>query len=402
MNTHCRTSRFIAALSLGVSAIVVLPGSAGAVVSTTPTNPLVLSIPQPKAAWSLDRVPCGSRTCVQLDTSTNQGTTWTAEHLPTSLESWLSAEASSGFAGDVQMHFSSALNGWIYGARRSATSTTSELWATTNGGHAWSQIATTVRGMRSSVLAVGTYGNAVYVVAWRDGQHFGLWRSPLMTTQWTRVDTPDLPVAAGGSMMVGSLTVVSTNGWLTIGNDRGVTGAARLRTSTEWVAMRPACATVGNSYAAPVPVSASTLLAMCTIGGFGSHVDAGTPASLVLGTQWLYRSTDGGQHFVPLRLTGRSAQNQLVGSSLAYGAHPAALFLTRSVNGATGAILQRSTTMGAWWVTVAAQSSSSLTPQFTSLVLAQNFGGVIVQTSGSHATLWLTRDAGQHWFSVLG
>ena len=401
MLSQRRTVRLIVSLGLGASALTLAPGVGRAAVATAPMNPLAVSIPQPKAAWSLDQVSCGTGTCVQLDRSTNQGTTWEVEHLPSALESWLSGETSYvGSSSDVQMHFFSALNGWIYGAQRSSTSSTSELWVTSNGGRGWSRVATTPRGMLTSILAVGVTRGNVYAVAWRDGQHFGLWRSPLTTNQWRLEATPNLPIAAGGSMMVGSLTFVGNNGWLTIGNDRGVTGAARMTASSSWVAMRPPCAAVGDSLAAPTPLTATTVVALCTIGGFGSTIDPGTPASLVLGTNWLYRSTNGGQSFVALRVVGRSTQNQLLGSSLAYGPHAPSLFLTRSVANSTGAILQRSTTMGASWQTEASMSSPTWTPQLTGLSLVQNFGGVIVRTSPTHTALWLTHDSGQHWSSL--
>jgi hypothetical protein len=402
MNVNRITSRLIVSLSLGASALIVVPSHATATISSVPTNPFALSLPQPKAAWVLDRIPCGAKICVRLLTSNNQGSTWATQHLPSALSSWLSNEATTvGSTGDVHMHFSSAQDGWMYGAQRSTSSSASELWVTTTGGVRWSQIASTVRGLRTAILAVGSQGGNVYVVAWRDGQHFGLWRSPLKSNRWQLVATPTLPVAAGGSAMVGSLTFVGSTGWLIIGNDRGVTGAARLASSGDWVAMNAPCATVGNSFAVPVPLFGSTAVALCTIGGFGSNVDAGTPPSLALGTNWLFSSTDGGGSFHPLRVFGRSQQNQVVGASAAYGPYAASLFSTRSVNHATGVILQRSTSLGARWLTVASASSTALTPQFTSLRVAQNFGGVIVQTSPTHTTLWLTHDTGQHWSSTL-
>ncbi len=285
MNVNRITSRLIVSLSLGASALSVVPSHATATISSVPTNPFALSLPQPKAAWVLDRIPCGAKICVRLLTSKNQGSTWATQHLP--------------------------------------------------------------------------------------------------------------------SAMVGSLTFVGSTGWLIIGNDRGVTGAARLASSGDWVAMNAPCATVGNSFAVPVPLFGSAAVALCTIGGFGSNVDAGTPPSLALGTNWLFSSTDGGGIFHPLRVFGRSQQNQVVGASAAYGPYAASLFSTRSVNHATGVILQRSTSLGARWLTVASASSTALTPQFTSLRVAQNFGGVIVQTSPTHTTLWLTHDTGQHWSSTL-
>src|ERR1019366_2261037 len=93
-----------------------------------------------------------------------------------------------------------------------------------------------------------------------------------------------------------------TRGWLMVGNDRGVTGSARLTNTGRWVAWNSPCSNVGGSDVVPVVTSASTIVDICTIGGLGSYAPRGTPAYLKLNSNWFYTSHNEGVNFSPTML----------------------------------------------------------------------------------------------------
>jgi hypothetical protein len=277
-----------------------------------------------------------------------------------------------------------------------------ELWATHDGGLTWRPIATSSLAMKYGVLTIGSSNGWAYAIGWRTGDTFGLWRVSLESNSWRRVATPTLYVAAGGSTMEGSLVFQGDGGWLLIGNDRGVTGMARMTPSGTWVKWSGPCGPVGDSYAEPIAASSTELLDVCTIGGFGADVAPGTPAKLRMNTEWLFISHDAGVKFAPQRDVGAGYSTQWLGgvAGTSSSTREGLIFVEKSVHRGQSSIerLEVSRDRARSWTTVYSAHSSTFGSYFGSVsICAERLGSVIVVSSINKSSLLISTDGGRRW-----
>ena len=175
------------------------------------------------------------------------------------------------------------------------------LWYTRDGGKQWFAVATKSLGIKFDVLAVDAFKGQVYVIGWKSDDKLGLWRCiDLETPRGNASSRPRSIRRREGPLWSGALVFKGANGWLMVGNDRGVTGSARLSPSGAWVKWSAPCDKVGGGYDVPVANSPTTLVDVCSIGGFGEVVGAGhtsiTPRSV---QNWLFSSSDSGPDVRP-------------------------------------------------------------------------------------------------------
>ncbi|MDH2904591.1 MAG: hypothetical protein PXZ08_11695, partial [Actinomycetota bacterium] len=301
--------RCAAAVTAGFTMCAAL---AGAPVSgstrSTPTSPVSVTFLRSGEGWMLGAYHCRAGTCARVEHTSNTGHTWTAEVAPIQLQTLIRTTVSDYYpVAHLTIYFANADDGWIYGSVPSGSSngtTKPVLWSTHDAGRRWSPVSVTSLAMKYGILSVGASHGQVYAIGWNTDQSFGLWRSPISTNSWRRVRTPTLFAAAGGTGMDGALVFKGTSGWLMVGNDRGVTGGARLTSSGHWVKWAGPCASVGGNFAVPVAYSSTSLVDACTIGGFGGDVAPGTPKSLKMSTDWIFTSHNGGLTFAPTRQIG--------------------------------------------------------------------------------------------------
>ena len=256
--------------------------------------------------------------------------------------------------------------------------------------------------MKFDVLSVAANRGSVCAIGWLTGQTFGLWRSSVATDSWQRLRTPTLHAAAGGSNMEGALTFKGANGWLMVGNDRGVTGGARLASSGQWVTWNAPCYRVGSSFAAPVATSTTTLVDVCTIGGFGGYLPPGTHHYLKLESNWVFISHDAGVTFVPTTRVVVDGSSQWLDPlpSLPASPAPGSILVAKSVNHGLSISdhLYLTRNGGETWSSVYASppTSFSLAIQFVAFA-SSSLGYAIVQRTSTTSALIISTNGGQTW-----
>jgi len=400
-------------VTLGVSFATILaavtnPVEAGS--TTIAASPVSASFLASGEGWILSGYHCSSGVCLAVKRTMNDGRTWTSLPLPSNLRKVANPTSASYFPLVQQsIYFANAMDGWIYGSAPLGgsggdlnLSYNAQIWSTHDGGTTWSALDTKSLGMSFDVLTVAASRGWVYAISWLKNQTFGLWRSSVATDLWQRLSTPTLYSAAGGTNMEGALIFKGSGGWLMLGNDRGTTAGARLSGSGRWVKWSAPCDNVGGSFSAPVAYSATTLVGVCTIGGFGGDVAPGTPHYLKLQSNWVYVSHDAGLTFIPTfhMVVGGSSEylDQLpslpaspstgkivVAKSVPHGVKVSDhLFLTQ--NG------------GKTWSSVYATPLSSFFPliQFVSFA-STSLGYAIVQKSPTTSDLIVSTNGGQTW-----
>lgn len=337
------------------------------------------------------------------------GRSWTSLPLPSRLRT-ASQQAGNYFPLIQQnIYFADAKNGWIYGSRPPGGSgaetfavPNAEIWATHNGGRSWSAVGTNSLGMKFDILAIDASRGSVYAIGWLSGRTLGLWRSSSSTDSWHRVRTPTLFAAAGGSNMQGALVFSGANGWLMVGNDRGVTGSARLARSGQWVNWNAPCDDVGGEFSVPNATSANTLVDVCTIGGFGGNLAPGAPSFLKQETNWVFTSHNAGLTFVPTSrvvVDGSSKgldQLPTLPVSPAPGSILVAKSVTRGQSMSDHLYLTRND--GKTWNSVYASPPSSFFPMIQFVAFASsNLGYAIVQTTAATSALIVSTNGGLSW-----
>jgi hypothetical protein len=311
--------------------------------------------------------------------------------------------------GTLSIHFANRQDGWIYGSFYSSASSTgtdvqpkTELWASHDGGDSWTAVDAMAFGMKFGVLSLSSNGGQVYALAWLTDQTFGLWRSSTAAESWQTVATPSLPMAAGGTSMEAALVFKGTSGWLMVGNDRGVTGSARLNSRGQWVKWDAPCYSVGNGFVVPVAYSATSLIDVCTIGGFGGYVAPSTPSYVKPESNWIYSSNNGGSSFAP---TSRVViNNSSLNLSLYYGIPaspaPGVVLMTKLVGlGQTlSDHLYLSRDRGKTWTLVYATPFAPSQQMIQNAFFASSkLGSAIVQTTDTSSMLIISSDGGKTW-----
>jgi BNR/Asp-box repeat len=339
----------------------------------------------------------------------NGGVSWTPLPLPARLRT-VSNQKPSNFFPPVQqnIYFADAKDGWIYGSAPSNASGAStfpypaEIWSTHNGGVTWSAIGTKTLGMKFDVLTVAASQGSVYAISWLTGQTFGLWKSSVATDSWQRIGTPTLYAAAGGTNMEGSLIFKGANAWLILGNDRGATASARLNGSGRWVKWTAPCFSVGNSFAVPVATSATNLVDVCTIGGFGGYIAPGTPHYLKLQSNWVFTSRDAGLSFKPTYRIMADGSSEYLDELTSLPAAPTSgwILVAKSVTHGLKVSdhLYLTRDGGRTWTSVYATPPSSFFPliQFVGFA-SSSLGYAIVQRTTSSSVLMISNNGGQTW-----
>lgn len=385
----------------------------GAVPGAASWSPLSVSLLRTGAGWALARHDCATGTCISLWRTTDRATTWRSISLPSRLRHVVDTTSppDASFA-PLSVSFVNAHDGLIYGSRQPrATNTgayeppTVELWSTHDGGVTWTSMPTRSLGIRFDVLAVDANRGSIYAIGWDSSQRLGLWRSPVSTNAWRRVSTPPLLPAAGGTSMEAALVFNGTSGWLLVGNDRGVTGSARMTRAGRWVSWSSPCATIGDDFAVPVVYSPSTLVDVCQVGGYGGSVAPSTPSRVRVGTDWLVRSRNGGLSFTPARQVGVEGRTQWLEQvpGLPASPEPGVLFVARAIERAptqTVEHLLASRDGGRTWTSVyIARSELMGALQLVSFASAK-LGVAINEESPTISSLVVTNDGGRTWRRV--
>lgn len=401
-------------LALGVSlatvgASVATPLAAGSTTIAS-VSPVSASFLPSGEGWILSGYHCSAGTCMKVERTQNDGRSWTTLPLPSRLRTVTSQSGSNYFPLLQQnIYFADAKNGWIYGSAPASgsggdtnVSYSAEIWSTHDGGATWSALGTKTLGMKFDVLSLRANQGTVYAISWLTGQTFGLWRSSATTDSWQRQSTPTLYAAAGGTNMEGSLIFKGASAWLVLGNDRGATASARLASSGRWVKWTAPCSRVGDSFAVPVATSATTLVDVCTIGGFGGDVAPGTPHSLKLQSNWVFTSHDAGMTFEPTSrvVVGGSSEYLDQITSLPASPSPGTILVAKSVSHGVKVSdhLYLTRNSGKSWVSAYATPLSSYSPLIQFVAFASSrLGYAIVQRTTTTAALIISTNGGQTW-----
>ena len=398
-------------LGLSLATVFAMVATSPDAASTTnaTTSPVSASFLPSGEGWILSGYHCSTSVCIAVKRTMNDGRSWTSVPLPSGLRTVANPTVASYFPLVQQnIYFADAKNGWIYGSAQPGhvaetnDSYDAEIWSTHDGGATWSAVDTKSLGMRFDVLTVAASRGSVYAISWRTGQTFGLWRSSVATDSWQRLSTPALYSAAGGSNMEGALIFKGANGWLMLGNDRGVTASARLSSSGRWVKWTAPCDNVGGSFAVPVANSATTLVDVCTIGGFGGDVAPGTPHYLKQQSNWVFTSHDAGLTFVPTSRVVADGTSEYLDQlpSLPASPAPESILVAKSVNDGLSTIdhLYLTRNGGKTWTSVYATRPTPFTPVIQFVAFASSrLGYAIVQRTTTTSELIISTNGGLTW-----
>ncbi|MGB8178869.1 MAG: hypothetical protein WCF63_01740 [Acidimicrobiales bacterium] len=396
-NRHRR--RALVVVALGVVALVTSAyaspkGEGGAGLASHSTNPrfnaISFSFDSPANGWALGLLPCAKATgCLALRETLDHGRSWSPRSLPAALVALSNKNTSgSGFKRDgaLSIFFADAQNGWIYGLERGRP----VFFSTHDGGAQWRQLSTSLEGPYGVIFDIAATRGTAYLVAQSRSFHGVVERSAVGRDDWRRVRAPTLELPAGGATDGGAIVFRGTSGWLVVGNDRGVSGSARLTSSGQWVKWSPPCAPVGDSYVVPVATTARDLVVACEMGGFASPLSKSAPPGATLQSVWLYTSRDDGRTFHYGPQLSPSIENIL--------AAPTAtdLFANR-VNNSVSDVQQfiRSVDGGHHWEIVRREWALSLAFQS----VAQ--GVALLQGARDENTMIMTSDGGVHWAAVV-
>ena len=373
----------------------------------TPSSPISVTFLPSGEGWLLAGYDCGTETCVRVEHTSDTGQTWTTEAVPNPLQRLMQTTASDSYSGaQLTIYFANTQDGWVYGSVPSGSANGTfdpALWATHDAGHTWSPVSVESLGMKIAILSVEASHGQVYAIGWKTEQTLGLWRSPIATGSWQRVNTPPLPPAAGGTGMEGALVFKGHSGWLMVGNDRGVTGGARLTNSGHWMKWAGPCARVGGDFAVPVAYSSTALVDACTIGGWGGDVASGTPKSLKMSTNWIFASHDGGQNFAPTRQVGVGIPTMWLMQVPGLPASPApgVILVAKPINkGRTSPEhLFATNNSGRTWTSVYTPGPQTSAIELVTFA-SPRLGAAIVHVTSSRSYLIISTDEGKTWRRV--
>jgi hypothetical protein len=358
-------------------------------------DPLSVSFPAPKTGWALGTARCSTAgRCLTLRRTTNGGKSWSTRKLPVALTAMADRKVGGDDAflypgGGLNVHFSDLRNGWIYGdiAVKGSNGPIGQpiLWSTHNGGRAWHQQILSWFNTGNEILDLESSNGHVHLITFIDRPGVGVASSPVSHDHWRISSNVKLGLPAGGSELMGSITLSGPAGWLIEGNDRGTTGAAQLK-KTRWVAWTPPCAFLGGSYAPPAASTPKNLVAACVMGGFASPLPKNAPKGAKVGSTWLYFSTDGGRHF---RHGPELGPNGVFFGDVIASPHPGVVLITRLKG--RSQTLRASFDGGKHWRTVVRGNVVSLA--FTNAT--QGVG--IVERGKLPNRLIMTTDGGKHF-----
>jgi hypothetical protein len=285
----------------------------------------------------------------------------------------------------VKVHFANKNDGWIFGLLRNGPI----FWSTHDGGRKWHRLSTALMGSYGSIYDIESTGQTAFLIAQNKANRVSLERSPVGADEWHVLRAPTLNLPAGGAEPGGSIVLKDNTGWLVVGNDRGVSGSARL-THGRWVKWTPPCYSVGNSYVVPVAVTTRNLMVVCQMGGFASPLSKTAPPGATLQSNWLYFSDNGGRTFTH----GLELHPILQYDDLPALPSPGVILLGRVLQDGTNDTQQlvRSVNGGRQW-TVVYRGGWVYAMAFQSA----RQGVAIVQRSNGANSMIMTFDGGRHW-----
>jgi photosystem II stability/assembly factor-like uncharacterized protein len=356
-------------------------------------EPISFSFASAQDGWVVGVAPCPEKlSCLSLRETTSHGRSWLQRSLP----SVLIAQANRNTNGtalerdsEVKIHFANKDDGWIFGLLRNGPI----FWSTHDGGRKWRRLSTALMGPYGSIYDIESTRQTAYLIAQNKAYRVSLESSPVGRDDWRAVHTPILNLPAGGAEPGGSIVLKGTAGWLIVGNDRGVSGSARLSANGSWVKWTPPCYSVGNSYVTPVALTTRNLMVVCQMGGFASPLSKMAPPGAKLQSNWLYFSNNGGRtftHGAELRPNPQFDDLQAVPARKV-------IVLGRILEDKSNNTQQlvRSTDDGQHW-TVVYQGGWVISLAFQS---AQQGVALVQPTNGTNSMI-MTFDGGRHWAPV--
>jgi len=389
-----------AAATAGLALGAVAP-AANASTPSPAFYPISVTFVSLNSGWALGATPCGGRTCLALEQTSDGGRSWARQALPKSVTNPADIRIFPGYVagGLLNIRFANSEDGWIFGAVLVQTAqgmtSRSAIWSTENRGHTWQTVAPpSFSPAQGSVLDLEASAGTAYLLL-LNGDQVELESSPVDRENWSIVPGLHFGLPAGGANLTGSIILDGLAGWLVEGNDRGTTGAARM-VDGHWENWVPPCANVGGTETFPAAPTVTDLYAVCIMGGFGSiPLNAFAPPGAVEGSAWLYASTNGGYSFQPVRQLSR--QGYSFGDTGAL-ASPAPGVIFDSEQGAGASDLVASFDGGAQWSSLYRASSIAYVG-FTS----PSQGVAIVQVTGGgldNTAMIMTYDGGHQWHKV--
>jgi hypothetical protein len=381
--TAAATVLFAGTLSRTAVAAPAFGGLPGNSAAAPGFQPLSLTFASQRVGWVVGTVVCGhGRRCLALRETKDAGLSWAARAIPPAMAVAIT-HAPVGLAyPPLGVQFADSQDGWLYAD--------GGLWSTHDGGHSWQRHTppNLAAPNEDTILDVASAAGKVYLLGWAGAKGVIVDSSPAKTDRWHPARTPHLGLPAGGGLLVGALVLQGSAGWLVEGNDRGISGSARLDRKGHWLRWTPPCAALGNSFTVPTLVGPQSLDAVCVMGGFASPLPNTAPPGATLGSSWLYSSNDGGATFRPVTQLG------LLGTSFGDLVSPAPGVLLVTQSGAHGDDLLQSLDGGTDFAVVYRGVVGAL-------AFATPTHGLAIIEKPSHATAAIkTTDGGRHWTAV--
>jgi hypothetical protein len=393
---------FLAVVATSLSPGVLSTFHASAASAVAPFEPVSVSFTSPQDGWVLGTLACArTRRCLTMLETINAGTSWFEVQLPVPLVKVIDHRDND--TSGLNVHFANAEDGWVYGEEPATIHQGSQtysgwdatLWATHDGGTRWEQQKLPGMEAHGTVYDVATSATMAYVLApHKDGAEVE--GSPVGQNRWRTINHVALNGPAGGALPSGEMVLDGTTGWLIFGNDRGTTGSARLSQHGTWVAWRSPCASLGHGYAVPAAANANDLVAVCGMGGFAYPMPKSAPRGAVIGSSWLYFSTNGGATFTP------GGEVRPVKPNLSFGQfagvlaspRPGVVILSRYVANTEQLVV--SDDNGARWSVIFTGWVSNLSFVNSS----EGVGLVSSRNDNQPERMIMTLDGGQHWRTV--
>ncbi len=302
-------TRFASAFILLISSTSLLGGisSAAGTSAAATFDPVSVSFVTPQLGWALGSLACAHhRRCLTLLATVSAGSSWSDVQLPAKLVKVI--DGSDNDLSGLHVDLANEKDGWVFGDEPATihqgaqvyAGFKSVLWATHDGGSTWTlQTLHSANALAdNNIYDVAADSTTAYVLAPKGGGDSAVVESsPVGENAWRPDGDVALNGPAGGGQPIGAIVLKGSKGWLIFGNDRGTTGSAQLSKDGTWVAWRSPCTAVGHGYAVPAAASANDLVAVCGMGGFAYPMPKTAPRGAVIGSSWLYFSTNGGDTF---------------------------------------------------------------------------------------------------------
>jgi hypothetical protein len=396
-----RRAFFSVLLCCCLSFLSLVPGATSADAPPPAVDSISLSFPSPQLGYVLSLHDCASHPCATLRVTRDSGTEWSGVPLPHQLDHALQIASWRTYPTvypPLTVHFADARNGWIYGvvpSRDEPANLIARIWSTHDGGQVWDPVRLGPMARGGEVIQMATHGKWTYLF----GASFETGRAYLLSAHsnedhWTNKSTARVDVPAGGTQLEGSFTFAGSNGWFVAGNDRGLTGSARLLSNGSWGAWNGPSIGRGTSSFSPIDAATSrVLLFNGQSTGFGFPPASSVPPGWNNGAAWLFVSYNAGATFKPLRRLSNTYQggySTQPGSS----ATPAPGTIVLTAN--SDSHLVRSTDWGRTWRVVLDETVSRFV--FTNRL--DGFALVRKSSSALASSLFRTVDGGIHWEEV--